>query len=78
MPAWMGGMDAHESVEFLGRDLRTVYAQEIPRYTDILRHLCDEFALDPDEFRGYRTRIQYPVYGWQICMTFEQPRPPVE
>jgi hypothetical protein len=41
----------------------------------MLLHLCERFGWDPARFRGYRTRIQYPVYGWQVCLAFTPPAP---
>ncbi len=69
-------MPLHEPIGFIGHDMRNVYATEVPGYTDVLAHLCARFQWDPARFRAYRVRIQYPVYGWQICMTFEPPAAP--
>ncbi|MHC5113851.1 MAG: hypothetical protein ACYTGP_05425 [Planctomycetota bacterium] len=69
-------VDLQESVEFLGHDMRDVYASEVPRYADILAHLCNAYGWDPARFRGYRLRMQYPVYGWQVCMAFAPPPAP--
>lgn len=69
-------MDVLESVEFLGQDLRRFHAPEMPRYTAMLEHICQHRGWDPAAFRGYRCRIQYPVHGWQVCMSFDPPAPP--
>lgn len=66
-------VDVQESIEFLGRDMRKLYAPEVPRYSDMLEHLTRTHGWDPARYRAYRTRIQYPVYGWQVCMSFERP-----
>jgi hypothetical protein len=66
-------LDVSESVEFLGHDMRRFSAAEIPRYGEMLLHLADRFGWDPVRFRGYRTRIRYPVFGWQVCLAFEPP-----
>lgn len=66
-------IDVQESIEFLGHDMRRFHAAEHPNYGAMLMHLADRFGWDPARFRGYRTRIQYPVYGWQVCMSFEPP-----
>ena len=66
-------VDVNESIEFLGHDMRRFGASEIPRYSEMLMHLADRFGWDPARFRGYRTRIRYPVYGWQVCLAFEPP-----
>jgi hypothetical protein len=69
-------MDLHESIEFLGRDLRRFGAVEVPNYVDMLLHICQTYGWDASRFRGYRCSIQYPVVGWQFCMSFDPPPPP--
>jgi hypothetical protein len=69
-------LDVSESIEFLGHDMRRFSAAEIPRYGEMLLHLADRFGWDPSRFRGYRTRIRYPVFGWQVCLAFEPPSAP--
>jgi hypothetical protein len=66
-------MHMHEAVEFLGHDIRRFQWMEIPRYSEMLAHLAGHYGWDPQEYRGYRCRMQYPVYGWQIAMSFEPP-----
>ncbi|MHC5210695.1 MAG: hypothetical protein ACYTG2_08250 [Planctomycetota bacterium] len=66
-------VDLHESVEFLGADMRRVQAAELPRYGEMLMHLAERFGWEPERLRAYRTRIQYPVYGWQVCLSFLPP-----
>ncbi|UCD75862.1 MAG: hypothetical protein JSV91_02875 [Phycisphaerales bacterium] len=69
-------VDVRESIEFLGRDLRRFYANELATYTEMLLHICRRYGWDPASFRGYRCRIQYPPASWQVCMSFEPPMPP--
>ncbi|MHC5028040.1 MAG: hypothetical protein ACYTGR_14905 [Planctomycetota bacterium] len=69
-------VQAHESVEFLGRDLRRFHAEEVPLYVDMLEHVCGHLGWDPGAFRGFRCRVQYPVHGWQACLSFDPPPPP--
>lgn len=64
----------HETIEILGRDLREYQAEGLSTYGPLLAHLADRFGWDPTRFRGFRTRISYPVYGWQVCLAFERPR----
>ena len=63
----------HESVEFLGRGIGTVHAEGIARHGPLMAHLVDRFGWDPDRFRGFRCRIAYPVYGWQVSLAFARP-----
>ena len=69
-------VDLKETVEVLGRDLRSFEASEIAHYNPMLLHLAERSGWDPARFRGYRTRIQYPVYGWQVCLAFTPPKGP--
>jgi len=66
-------VDMHTPVEFLGKGTHRFYAQEIPNYPDMLHYVCKQYGWDNNCFRGYRCRIQYPVHGWQVCMSFTPP-----
>ncbi len=66
-------LELNESVESLGQGIGRLRATEIPRYSEMLRHVFTQLGWEADQFRGYRCRIQYPVYGSQVCMGFEPP-----
>lgn len=66
-------MDVQESIEFLGRGVMRLHAPEVPNYADMLRHVCGQLGWDLDAFRTYRCRVQYPVHGWVVCMSFVPP-----
>jgi hypothetical protein len=63
-----------EEIESLGSGLSSFHCEEVPRYTEMLAHLAKQKAWDLADYRGYRVRIQYPVYGWQTSMAFEPPK----
>lgn len=67
-------MDTVERVEFLGRDARRFFSTDIPSYPSILASVCSHLGWDPATFRGFRARVQYPVTGWQVCMSFRPGR----
>lgn len=69
-------MDIAEHVEYLGRDASGLQISELPRYGEVLAHLAERFGWDLRGFRAYRTRIQYPVHGWQVCLAFLPPPRP--
>ena len=69
-------LDVSESIEELGWNAATFRASEIPHYSEIIAHVCDQMDWDSRKFRGYRCRSQYPVYGSQLSMVFEPPRKP--
>lgn len=69
-------LDVAESIEFLGHGPAKFRAVEIPNYLEMLRHVCGKLGWDAEKFRGYRCRIQYPVYGSQISVDFDPPERP--
>jgi hypothetical protein len=69
-------MGIQESIEFLGQDMARVQAAELPRYRGMLTYLANRYGWNPARFRGYRVRIRYPVYGWQVSMSFRLPPEP--
>lgn len=48
----------------------------LPRYVEMLEHLCGKLGWDPSAFRGYRLDVSYPVYGAQYMIGFNLPEPP--
>ncbi len=64
-------LDLRETVTPLGRGITKFRTTEVPRYLDLLRHTCDKLAWDGTRFRAYRCRIDYPLYGSQVVMTFD-------
>ncbi len=62
-----------EELEFLGHGLASFQCEEVPRYNEMLAHMSKKLDWDLDNFRGYRVKIQYPVYGWQASIAFTPP-----
>ncbi len=60
----------HEPIEVMGSAGDRLHLTEVPSYLPMLRHLGERFDWDLSRFRCYRTRIRYPVHGWQVCMAF--------
>lgn len=46
---------------------------EAPRHAPMLQHVFAALGWEASEFAGYRTRIDYPVYGTQVTMAFPAP-----
>lgn len=65
-----------QSVAKLGNDLSKLRVAEYPHYTPLLLHTCERLGWDPDAFRAFRCRIDYPLYGSQVHMVFPAPLPP--
>jgi len=38
-----------------------------------LKYACDKRGWNPEEFRAYRTCIEYPIFGTQVQVVFELP-----
>lgn len=54
----------------LGFGLENIEIEEVPKYTEMVHCVCAEAGYDPSEFRVYRWRIQYPVFGFQYMLAF--------
>lgn len=68
-------MDMAESIESLGAGVSRFGSTEVPRYVELLRHVCQRLGYDPGVLRGHRCEVEFPVYGSQVTMVFE---PPIE
>lgn len=69
----MDRRDVLETVQDMGGQLSRFRTPEVARYVDMVQHVCDKLDWDARGFRGFRCRIEYPVYGYQIAMMFEPP-----
>ncbi|MCB9913944.1 MAG: hypothetical protein H6828_02200 [Planctomycetes bacterium] len=65
-------LDTGERITPLGRGLANVRTADIPRYVDLLKHVFTSLGRAPDDYHGYRARIDYPVYGSQVCQVFQR------
>jgi hypothetical protein len=65
-------LDLHEVVETLGGPpvLPRLRSPDVPRYAELVAHAAGAAGFDLAAFRGYRTRIDYPLYGSQVTMAF--------
>lgn len=69
-------LDLMESIESLGTGVSRCRSADISRYADLLRMVCDKLSWDSRTFRGFRCRIDYPIYGTQVAMAWDQPQAP--
>jgi hypothetical protein len=74
----MDVLDVVERVESLGWGITSFRSAEIPRYSELLEYVCQKRGWDAGAFRGYRTRIEYPIFGSQVQLVFDVPLEPVE
>lgn len=68
--------DLAESIDALGRGTPCFRASEVPFYIDLIRDVFTRVGWDSERFRGYRCRIDYPIYGSQVAMMFDPPTEP--
>jgi hypothetical protein len=71
-------MDTGETIQHMGRGISRLRAPEIPQYERLLKMVFDKLGWNADDFRAYRCRIDYPLYGSQVVMAWKAPPPPAE
>ncbi|UCE62183.1 MAG: hypothetical protein JSU63_10825 [Phycisphaerales bacterium] len=69
----MDRVDVLESIQSLGTQFSRFRTTEVARYPDMVRFVCGRLGWDSERFRGFRCRVDYPVYGTQVSMIFEPP-----
>lgn len=69
-------LDIAETIQPLGGDISTWRASEVPQYVEIIRHVLRKAGWDDKRFRGYRCKVQYPIYGSQLYFSFSAPEKP--
>jgi hypothetical protein len=69
-------LDVLESIHALGHGLSMCRSSDVPRYYEMVSDVFERLGWDPAGFRGYRCRIDYPIYGSQTVMVFDPPEAP--
>jgi len=69
----MDRIDVLESIQEIGTRMERFRTKEVARYVEMVRFVCDQLGWDSNRFRGYRCRVDYPVYGTQVSMIFRPP-----
>jgi len=64
-------LDLFETITPLGDRPTGFRNPEVPRYTEMLEHTCNSHNWNLTDFRGYRTRMNYPFHGSQTCIIFK-------
>ncbi|MCC6426125.1 MAG: hypothetical protein IT435_04820 [Phycisphaerales bacterium] len=64
-------LDMLEAIDPLGIGLTAVRSSDVPHYAELVRRVFDATTQDVRRFRGYRCRVEFPLYGTQVCMAFE-------
>jgi hypothetical protein len=66
-------LDVAETIQPLGRGISKWRASEVPQHVEIVHHVLDKIGWDGERFRGYRCKVQYPIYGSQLYLAFAAP-----
>jgi hypothetical protein len=66
-------LDVMESIQPLGQGIAKFRAADTPAYQDMIRYVCEMRAWDVTKLRGYRCRIEYPMYSSQVVFAFDLP-----
>lgn len=64
--------DVGERLDSLGVGMPRFGAADVPRYREMLDAIFTRMQWDAANFRGYRTRIDFPIYGSQIVIGFRK------
>jgi hypothetical protein len=70
-------IEIQETVRSLGRGIAQARLPHMPRYLELLESVCATLGWNPEDFRGYRLDLRFPVYGAQYLVGFEMPEDPV-
>lgn len=69
----MDRRDVLESIQHMGTKISRFRTKEVARYPEMVRFICDKLGWDSERFRGFRCRVDYPIYGYQLAMIFQPP-----
>lgn len=63
-------LDLAEKLETLGEGIDRARASGVARYVELLTHVCGRTGMDARRLRGFRSTIDYPLYGSQPTVSF--------
>lgn len=70
--------DVVERVRRLAPDGSELRVTEVPKHLELMRHVYGQLGWDQADFRMYRCRVDYPIYGSQLTMVFDPPARPAD
>ena len=62
-----------ETIQYLGAQSARFRTAEVGCYNDMVRSVCSKLDWDSERFRGFRCRVEYPIFGAQVSMIFKPP-----
>ncbi len=69
-------LDITERIDAMGRGVDAFRAAEVPNYVELLNYVCGKMGWNAKHFRGYRARIEYPIFGTQLQLALAVPTEP--
>jgi hypothetical protein len=69
----MDRIDVLDTIQNLGTQSSRFRTAEVACYSDMVRFVCRKLGWDSESFRGFRCRVECPVYGTQVSMIFRLP-----
>ncbi len=69
----MDRIDVLETIQYLGTQSSRFRTTEVACYGDMVRSVCHTLGWDSESFRGFRCRVEFPLYGAQVSMIFRPP-----
>jgi len=64
-------LDIRAQVDYLGLGAAKVRSNDVPRYSEMIQHVCDKMHWDASVFHCYRCEVDYPIYGSQFMIEFD-------
>ena len=63
-------IDTMDTVQPLGKGAARFRASEVGQHVEMVQYICDTMGWNSDKLRGYRLRVQYPMFNGQYCIAF--------
>ena len=67
-------ISVQESIEPMGTGIHRYRVESVSQYMELLDYAFSCVGWDPAEFRAYRARIEYPIFGSQVQHRWEVPQ----
>lgn len=67
----MDRLDVLESVQSIGQGSARLRSVDSPRHHEIIRFACERRGWDVERLRGFRCRIDYPMYSTEVVLSFD-------
>lgn len=64
-------IDLQETITPLGDGFQRSRCADAPWYPELLETVAAKLDFKPSSMTGWRTQIDYPIYGTQVCMAWE-------